>query len=414
MTLAAPRGQDVPRRLGRLAVDAVGVGPGALRARPTPTTSCGRATSTRSPPRCSRPATAPAPRARRTTCSTASRRPTAASRRTRPSTARRSGRTSSSTRSPFPIVLAWQLGRRDAGTYAHVKAAVGCLARQRPAQPAGALGEPGRLLAGHDRRGDRRARHRRRHRKRQRRRRERRSVAGRPPTTGSRKVDGWTATTTGPLLVAAVLPAPDQGRQPERGHDVRPRRRRPEQVDQRTIVDPSFLELVRLGVKPASRRRAQHARRRRQRARRRHAERALLAPLQLRRLRREEGRLELGHRPAREPDRGRANNATIGRIWPIFAGERGEYELLAGDRARRAGASRSIAATAGPRPHDRRAGVGPVPALRLRGLPARRGHAVGHAARRGRTPSSCGSRGRSTPAGRSSSRRSWRGRYVGG
>ena len=27
------------------------------------------------------------------------------------------------------------------------------------------------------------------------------------------------------------------------------------------------------------------------------------------------------------------NNVTIGRIWPIFAGERGEYELAAGDSA---------------------------------------------------------------------------------
>ena len=43
-----------------------------------------------------------------------------------------------------------------------------------------------------------------------------------------------------------------------------------------------------------------------------------------------------------------ANNATIGRIWPIFAGERGEYELLSGDRASARGRLGSIAATAGP------------------------------------------------------------------
>ena len=35
-----------------------------------------------------------------------------------------------------------------------------------------------------------------------------------------------------------------------------------------------------------------------------------------------------------------ANNVTIGRNWPIFGGERGEYELLAGNSARRAAAPR--------------------------------------------------------------------------
>ncbi len=45
-----------------------------------------------------------------------------------------------------------------------------------------------------------------------------------------------------------------------------------------------------------------------------------------------------------------ANNATIGRIWPIFAGERGEYELLSGDRGAARGAPRL----------DRRAPPGPA------------------------------------------------------
>ena len=35
----------------------------------------------------------------------------------------------------FPIVLAWQLGRRDAATYAHVKSAVGCLLANGPRTP---------------------------------------------------------------------------------------------------------------------------------------------------------------------------------------------------------------------------------------------------------------------------------------
>ena len=32
-------------------------------------------------------------------------------------------------------MLAWQLGRRDAGTYAHVKAAVGCILAKGPQTP---------------------------------------------------------------------------------------------------------------------------------------------------------------------------------------------------------------------------------------------------------------------------------------
>jgi glucoamylase len=35
----------------------------------------------------------------------------------------------------FPIVLAWQLGRRDAATYAHVKRAVGCILANGPRSP---------------------------------------------------------------------------------------------------------------------------------------------------------------------------------------------------------------------------------------------------------------------------------------
>ena len=83
------RGQGQPRRVRRLADDALGLGHRVARTRPAPTTWSGRATSTRSPRRCSRPATAGRAAARCTSCSTASRSPTARSRRTRPSTARR-------------------------------------------------------------------------------------------------------------------------------------------------------------------------------------------------------------------------------------------------------------------------------------------------------------------------------------
>ena len=68
----------------------------------------------------------------------------------------------------FPIVLAWQLGRRDTDTYDARQGRGRLHPRQGSGDAAGALGEPGRLVAGDDRVGDRRARHRRRHRARQR------------------------------------------------------------------------------------------------------------------------------------------------------------------------------------------------------------------------------------------------------
>ena len=104
---------------------------------------------------------------------------------------------------------------------------------------------------------------------------------------------------------------------------------------------PSFLELVRLGVKPHDHEtRSRHPPGGGRAARRGHPERALLAPLQLRRLRRDAGRRALD---LSDPD----TFETIGRIWPIFAGERGEYELLAGDRGAAASRLASMAGAAG-------------------------------------------------------------------
>ena len=93
-----PRGQGQPGRVRRQPEHAVGLGRAedrrgqpAQRAR---TTSSGRATSTRSPRRCSRPATRTAPTARSTSCSTNSSATTARSRRTPRSTGSASGRAS--------------------------------------------------------------------------------------------------------------------------------------------------------------------------------------------------------------------------------------------------------------------------------------------------------------------------------
>ena len=122
-------------------------------------------------------------------------------------------------------------------------------------------------------------------------------------------VQRWTATTNGPYSDAALLPADHQG----------PRSRTaarataigdggPARADQRKVVDPSFLELVRLGVKrhddPVI---LNTLGDRRPAAEGRDAERPVLAPLHLRRLRRARERRPVGAR------RRRARRQTFGR-----------------------------------------------------------------------------------------------------
>ncbi len=124
------------------------------------------------------------------------------------------------------------------------------------------------------------------------------------------KVDGWTYTTTGPYGSGYYLRLTKDGK-PNAGTTYDIGDCGPEGVDQRKVVDPSFLELVRLGIKRAddpqivSTLPAWSTA-----ARRRHAQRPLLAPLRLRRLRREEGRQRAGtsaSRPTR-PRTGQNND----------------------------------------------------------------------------------------------------------
>jgi glucoamylase len=119
-------------------------------------------------------------------------------------------------------------------------------------------------------------------------------------------------------------------------------------VDQRKVVDPSFLELVRLGVKPA-----------------RNAlirntvsvvDQQLAAGVTTGRYfwhrfnfdgygeKKDGSPWDIGF-PA-NPTQIWANNVTIGRNWPLFGGERGEYELLLGNTSA-AGARLAHMAAAG-------------------------------------------------------------------
>ena len=278
-------------------------------------------------------------------------------------------------------MLAWQLGRRDAGTYAHVKAAVGCLLANGPQtpqerwenqggySPATIAAEIAGLVTAADlarANGDTA------------------SAAAWDSTADDwqSKVDGWTATSNGPYSSQPYYLRLTKDGNPNAGTPYDLGDSGPQQVDQRKITDPSYLELVRLGVKPAS------------------------SPTIRNTLGVVDGQLGVDTPNGRfwhrynfdgygekkdgsnwdinqpiNPGEDWIDNSTIGRIWPIFAGERGEYELAAGDRAAARGRLASMARDRRPGPHDRRAGLGPVPALGLRGLPARRGDAVGLPAR---------------------------------
>ena len=130
-------------------------------------------------------------------------------------------------------------------------------------------------------------------------------------------VERWTATSNGPYSGDPYYLLLSTDRRPNRGsrHDVGPRR-----VDQRTVVDPSFLELVRLGVK-------------------RFDDPVVLNTLAVidARLRRTTPNGAFWHRFSLDDYGERADGGswgtrglTFGRLWPVLAGERGEYELLAG------------------------------------------------------------------------------------
>jgi glucoamylase len=231
-----------------------------------------------------------------------------------------------------PIILSWQLRRFDAGTWAHVQRAARCIIDHGPMtqerwenldgySPAGIAAEVAGLVCAAEiaeRNGDSTAAA------------EYRRVADERQAA----IDGWTLTTNGPLSrdpyyvrvtkdghpnAATTYQTPDNG----------------PVVDQRQVVDPSFLELARLGVKPAG---APGIR--------------STLPVVDRELGVDTPNGRFWHRfnfdgYGELPDGGPFGTpGNRGRLWPIFAGERGEYELLRGADAAARGRLRSIARTA--------------------------------------------------------------------
>ncbi|HEX6361241.1 glycoside hydrolase family 15 protein [Actinophytocola sp.] len=153
-------------------------------------------------------------------------------------------------------------------------------------------------------------------------------------------VEDWTVTSTGPLSGDPYYLRLTKDGNPNAGTTYNLGDNNVGEVDQRAVVDPSFLELVRLGVRPADD----------------PVVRNTIAVVD-RELGERTPAGQLWHRFTDDGYGEQANGGpwnviwpaptrTFGRLWPIFAGERGEYELLAGAPASARDRLRTIAATA--------------------------------------------------------------------
>ena len=246
----------------------------------------------------------------------------------------------------LPIVLAYQLGRTDAGTWAHVKRAADFLLafeqdgnrapwtpqerweNQSGYSPATIAAEiAGLVCAADDRPGQRR-----------------RGVGGRatwpPPTTGRRGSRAGRSPRTGPYSAGPYFLRLTKDGNPNAGTTYNIGDSGPSNVDQRRVVDPSFLDLVRLGVLPAD-----------DPAVREHASasstRSSACPT---------ARGFFWHRASFDGYGEKADGEPVGlraagrlaaspgdAAWPLLNGERGEYRIAAG---RRRGARRRLATMA--------------------------------------------------------------------
>ena len=154
-------------------------------------------------------------------------------------------------------------------------------------------------------------------------------------------IDKWTVTSTGPHSDRPYYLRLTKDGQPDRSTTYNLGDNNPGPIDQRAVIDPSFLELVRLGVKPAT-------------------DPVILNTLAVidKQLATTTPAGRFWHRFTNDGYGERADGGpwnvnqpapqrTYGRLWPILTGERGEYDLLAGDTHAATQALSAIAATAG-------------------------------------------------------------------
>jgi glucoamylase len=227
----------------------------------------------------------------------------------------------------FPIVLAWQLHRDDAQTYSqHVKPAADWLVRTGPQtdmdrwenqsgwSPGTIASEIAGLICAADiarKNGDDTSA----------------ATYEQTADTWQHEVESWTATTNGPYSDKPYYLRVTKDANPNDGSTYSIGDSGPSAMDERRVVDPSFLELVRLGVK-------------------RPDDPTILNTIavvdQQLAVDTPNGRFwhranfdgygeQLDGQPWNSfpPD----TRATRGRAWPIFSGERGEYDLAAGQSA---------------------------------------------------------------------------------
>jgi glucoamylase len=241
----------------------------------------------------------------------------------------------------FPLVLAWQLERFDAATYAqHVKPAADFIVANGPVtpqerwenqsgySPATIGAEIAGLVTAADiarHNGD-----------------DASATAWEAVADEwQSKVDAWTATANGPYSPRPYYLRLTKDGNPQAGTTYSIGDGGPAAADQRSVVDPSYLELVRLGVKRFD------------------------DPTVLNTVAVVDDQLGVDtpngrfwHRFSFDGYGERRDGGpwdisepetftTIGRIWPIFAGERGEYELLAGRPAEDQLAAMAAAANEG-------------------------------------------------------------------
>jgi glucoamylase len=248
----------------------------------------------------------------------------------------------------LPLVLAYQLGRTDSGTWSHVKRAADFLLafeqdgnrapwspqdrweNQSGYSPATIASEiAGLVCAAHIARANNDT-----------------GSADRYLTVADdwqARVKGWTVTTTGPYSAGPYFLRLTKDGNPDAGTTYNIGDSGPSNVDQRRVVDPSFFDLVRLGVLPAG-------------------DPAVVNTLGVidAQLGVPTGRGLYWHRASFDGYGEKADGdpwefglpddsqITRGRAWPLLNGERGEYQIAAGDPVAARDQLTAMARAAGP------------------------------------------------------------------